>query len=128
MCGYHDLPGYSQGGEGGGFTERERACHLGPWGAGAYRGADGKGHGASALLDSADEQGYFVVGIDARPGPLELCRGFRLAPDVLIDASKTSAEDAQREINEVWAKKGGEERPLGVDGASPNLATTEEHG
>lgn len=35
---------------------------------------------------------------------------------MLIDASKMSAEDAQKVINDKWAAQGSKERPLGVDG------------
>lgn len=60
-----------------------------------------------------------MVGIDARQGPLDLCHSLELKPDVLIDASKTSAEEAVKLIDEKAAQASpGRERPSGVDGES----------
>lgn len=43
-------------------------------------------------------QGLKVAGIDARPEPIEMVRGFKLAPDLILDATKTTAEEAVKEI------------------------------
>ncbi|WVQ93247.1 hypothetical protein IAU59_000313 [Kwoniella sp. CBS 9459] len=64
--------------------------------------------------------GYKVVGIDARPEPIELVKSFKLAPDLVIDASKTSAEDAMKEIVKL--------RPEGYkgwDGADVTIPTAD---
>jgi hypothetical protein len=58
-----------------------------------------------------------VVGIDARPEPIEMTRGFKLAPDLLLDASKTPAEDAVKEIVKLR-----EEGYNGWDGADGEFA------
>ncbi|WVF65585.1 hypothetical protein IAT40_000315 [Kwoniella sp. CBS 6097] len=64
--------------------------------------------------------GYKVVGIDARPEPIELVKSFKLAPDLIIDASKTSAEDAVKQIVKL--------RPEGYkgwDGADVTIPTAD---
>ncbi len=43
-------------------------------------------------------QGLKVVGIDARPEPIVMTRKLELAPDVLIDASTTTAAEAVKEV------------------------------
>jgi hypothetical protein len=39
-----------------------------------------------------------VVGIDARDQPIDLVKNSKFPPDVTIDASKTTIEEAQKEI------------------------------
>jgi hypothetical protein len=39
-----------------------------------------------------------VVGIDARPEPIDLAKNCALPPDIVLDASKTSVEQAQEQI------------------------------
>jgi hypothetical protein len=58
-----------------------------------------------------------VVGVDARPEPIEMTRKFKLAPDLLLDATKTNAEDAVKEIVKLRPKDydGWD----GADGALP---------
>lgn len=53
-----------------------------------------------------------VVGIDARPEPLELCQSFKHAPDLLVDASKTSADQAKSQLKTLL---GDVDRLDGVD-------------
>ena len=43
-------------------------------------------------------KGYKVVGIDARQQPIDLVKGSNVPPDLVLDASKTSVEEAQKEI------------------------------
>ncbi|WWC64044.1 uncharacterized protein I303_106650 [Kwoniella dejecticola CBS 10117] len=59
-------------------------------------------------VQMAKAQGLKVVGIDTRPGPLELVRSFKLKPDVIIDGGKSSSEDAMKEIIKL--------RPEGYEG------------
>lgn len=97
-----------------------RKAGLQPGGVLAISGLGALGH---IGVQMAKAMGLFVVGIDARPGPLELCAGLALAPDVLIDASKTSAEEAVALIDKKVKSTFSEERPSGVDGESSSLAT-----
>lgn len=48
-------------------------------------------------------QGLKVVGIDARKEPIELAKQLKeeLRPDLILDASQTSAEDAMKEIKKL---------------------------
>ncbi|RSH84641.1 uncharacterized protein EHS24_006165 [Apiotrichum porosum] len=89
-----------------------RKAGLQPGGVLAISGLGALGH---IGVQMAKAMGLFVVGIDARPGPLELCAGLALAPDVLIDASKTSAEEAVALIDKKVKSTFSEERPSGVD-------------
>lgn len=52
----------------------------------------------------ADPQGLKVVGVDARPEPIEMTRAFKLAPDLLLDATETSAEEAVELIKQLRSK------------------------
>ncbi|OCF35536.1 hypothetical protein I316_02588 [Kwoniella heveanensis BCC8398] len=64
--------------------------------------------------------GYKVIGIDARPEPIELVKSFKLAPDLVIDASKTSAKDTIKEIVKLRA-----EGYKGWDGADVTILTAD---
>ena len=63
--------------------------------------SDGKSVGESPFNRedySADEQELKVVGIDARLEPIEMTKGFKLAPDLVLDAGKISAKEAVKLI------------------------------
>lgn len=49
-------------------------------------------------------QGITVVGIDARPEPIEMTRNLKLTADLLVDASKISAEEAVEQIEKLKPK------------------------
>ena len=55
-----------------------------------------------------------MVGVDARPEPIELTKSLALGPDLCINAATTSVEDAVKAIAALNPSK-----PLkGLDGAS----------
>jgi hypothetical protein len=65
-------------------------------------------------------QGITVVGIDARPEPIEMTRNLKLTADLLVDASKISAEEAVEQIEKLkpkdyvgWRGADGEHERLG---------------
>lgn len=63
-------------------------------------------------------QGYIVVGVDARPEPIDLVKSLALAPDLCINAATTSVDDALVQIAALDPQK-----PLrGLDGASQTCA------
>jgi 2-polyprenyl-3-methyl-5-hydroxy-6-metoxy-1,4-benzoquinol methylase len=49
-------------------------------------------------MAETDGKGYKVVGIDARQQPIDLVNSSSHPPDITIDASKTSIEEAQKQI------------------------------
>lgn len=60
----------------------------------------------------AKVKGYKVVGIDARPEPIELAKQLKYPPDLLLNAGETKAEDARKKVAEL-----DKEKPFdGVDG------------
>ena len=79
-----------------------------------------------ACISLINLQGLKVVGIDARPEPIKLAMGMKLAPDLCFDATKTTAEDAVKEI--VKLRPDGYEGWDGVDGgAAPKSELTNSH-
>ncbi|ORX39094.1 chaperonin 10-like protein [Kockovaella imperatae] len=59
-------------------------------------------------VQMAKAMGLTVVGIDARPEPIAMTEGLRLAPDLCIDATSLKAEEAVEEIHKL--------RPKGYEG------------
>lgn len=57
-------------------------------------------------------QGYKVVGIDARPEPIELAKSLKYPPDLVLDVTKIKAEDALPKVKELDPQKPFE----GLDG------------
>jgi hypothetical protein len=57
-------------------------------------------------------QGYKVVGIDARPEPVELAKTLKYTPDLALLASETKAEEALEKIKKMTPDKAFE----GIDG------------
>ncbi|KAL8277614.1 hypothetical protein RQP46_010046 [Phenoliferia psychrophenolica] len=56
-------------------------------------------------VQMAKAMGYIVVGVDARPEPIELAKSLVLAPDLCINAATTSVEDALTAIAALDPKK-----------------------
>jgi hypothetical protein len=81
------------------------------------RQSDGKS--PLSVITALILKGYKVVGIDARQQPIDLVKGSNVPPDLVLDASKTSVEEAQKEIAKL--------RPAdyvgwpGVDGTSLHI-------
>ena len=70
-------------------------------------------------IASTDAKGLFTVAIDARPGPLDMCRTFKHAPDVVINAAETSAQETRRLLRNARSEADlDNDRPDGVDGMS----------
>lgn len=57
-------------------------------------------------------QGYKVVGIDARPEPIDLAKSLKYPPDLVLDATKIKTEDALPKVKELDPEKPFE----GLDG------------
>ncbi|GFZ47409.1 hypothetical protein JCM24511_05152 [Saitozyma sp. JCM 24511] len=55
-------------------------------------------------IQIAKAMGITVVGIDARPEPIEMTRNLKLTADLLVDASKISAEEAVEQIEKLKPK------------------------
>jgi len=68
---------------------------------GQILGMSGLGALGHLGVQMAKAMGLKVVGIDARPEPVELAEKLKLSPDLTIDASKTSVQDALREIKKL---------------------------
>ncbi|WVQ63959.1 uncharacterized protein L199_002116 [Kwoniella botswanensis] len=68
----------------------------------------GLGALGSLGVQMAKAMGLKVVGVDARPEPLDLARSFALSSDLVVDGGKTSPEEAVREIIKL--------RPEGYEG------------
>ncbi|WRT69024.1 uncharacterized protein IL334_006006 [Kwoniella shivajii] len=80
----------------------------------------GLGALGSLGVQMAKAMGLKVVGIDARPEPLALAKSLKLAPDLIIDASGTSPEEAMEDIVKL--------RPEGYkgwDGADVTILTAD---
>lgn len=76
-----------------------------------------------AVTSQLTHKGLFTVAIDARSGPLDMCREFKHAPDLVINAAETSAEETKEMIREARSKSGlSNDRPDGVDGKLPSSA------
>jgi len=60
-----------------------------------------------------------VVAIDARNGPLDLCRSFKHCPDVYVDVTEKDEQAVGLEIQDHMKKVGLDaDRPIGCDGES----------
>ncbi|KAK8843346.1 hypothetical protein IAR55_007002 [Kwoniella newhampshirensis] len=67
-------------------------------------------------VQMAKAMGLKVVGIDARPEPIAMTKGLNLAPDLLIDATKTEADAAKKQIADLR-----EDGYVGWDGADVTI-------
>ncbi|GFZ49271.1 hypothetical protein JCM24511_07390 [Saitozyma sp. JCM 24511] len=95
-----------------------RSLNLQP---GQVVGISGLGALGHLGVQFAKAMGLKVVGVDARPYPIELARDLRFAPDLLINASETSPAEARKAILDM---RGPEYLPFaepfnGVDGECP---------
>ncbi|WWD21149.1 hypothetical protein CI109_105630 [Kwoniella shandongensis] len=64
--------------------------------------------------------GLKVVGVDARPEPIDSAKKLELAPNLIVDVSKTGAEEAKKEIGRLR-----EDGYVGWDGADATILTTD---
>ena len=62
-------------------------------------------------------KGLVVVAIDARSGPLSMCRSFKHKPDIYVDVREKDEQAVRDEIQDHMTKAGLDaDRPLGCDG------------
>lgn len=70
-------------------------------------------------------QGLVVVAIDARSGPLQLCRSFKHTPDIYVDVRDKDEQVVRVEMQDHMIKAGLDaNRPLGCDGKSIAVQAT----
>ncbi|KAK9899837.1 alcohol dehydrogenase [Cystobasidium minutum MCA 4210] len=78
--------------------KKAEACGLKEGGTIGFSGLGALGH---LGVQFAICMGYKVVGIDARPEPIDLAKSLKYPPDLVLDATKIKAEDALPKVKEL---------------------------
>ncbi|CAD6566930.1 MAG: hypothetical protein CYPHOPRED_001274 [Cyphobasidiales sp. Tagirdzhanova-0007] len=73
--------------------------------AGGTLGFSGLGALGHLGVQFAKTMGYKVVGIDARPEPVELAKSLTYPPDLTLMATETKVEDAMKQIKQLDSQK-----------------------